>query len=214
MKKTRIGLIVVLAVAALAAGCVTTKKFETAVGDMTTRIDGVQTKVETQSSRIDKLESRDQELDGNIQKVGGQVDEVRGHASQAMDRAQAAEKAARGKVIWQVTLSNNDVRFASDKYDLTDGGRAALDQLIDKLKSFDKMVFVEIQGHTDDRGSEQANEVLGMRRAEAVRNYLHEKGIPLNLIQAISYGETKPVAANTTRDGRAANRRVEVLVLE
>jgi len=201
-------------VAVLAMGCVTTKKFEQTTGEMTTRIDGVQTKVEQESERIDKLEVKDGELAGEIQKVGGEVGVVRQATDQAMNKATAAEKAARGKVVWQVTLTNRDVRFNTDKFELTDSGRAVMDQLVDKLKSMDRMVFVEIQGHTDSRGSEQYNEALGMKRAEAVRNYMHDKGIPLNLISAISYGESKPIADNATEDGRASNRRVEVLVLE
>ena len=215
MKTTRLVTVsALLLCVVLASGCVTTKKFEQTVSDVTSRVDGVQTKVEAQSARIDKLETRDNELATNIEGVKGEVGQVRESSAQAMTRAEAAEKAARGKVIWQVTLSQNDVRFMSDGAELTDPGRAALDPLVDKLKSLDKMVFVEIQGHTDNRGGTEYNQVLGQKRAEIVRNYLHEKGIPLNLVSAISYGESKPIADNRTREGRAENRRVEVLVLE
>lgn len=213
--RNRLSLILVtMAALALAAGCVTTKKFETAMGDVSTRVDGVQTKVETQSGRIDKLEERDQQLAGDIQKVGTEVGTVRESANTAMTRAEEAHKAARGKVIWQVTLNNNDVRFKPDGFELTDDGRGALDQLVEKVKGLDRMVFIEVQGHTDSRGSEKYNEELGLRRASAVRDYLHDKGIPLNLISTISYGDKKPIANNKTRDGRAENRRVEILVLE
>jgi peptidoglycan-associated lipoprotein len=213
--KARLGLVIALFLTvALATGCVTTKKFETAMSDVTTRVDGVQTKVETQSGRIDKLEQSQGQLATDLQKTNGDVGQVRESSTAAMTRAQAAEKAARGKILWQVTLNNNDVRFGPDKFELADTGRQALDQLVDKLKSMDKMVFIEVQGHTDSRGGEQYNEVLGQRRAEMVRNYLHDHGIPLNLIAAISYGDKKPVADNKTREGRAENRRVEVLVLE
>ena len=193
--KLAFALVLVLAVG-LAVGCVTNKKFDTTVADMTTRVDGVQTKVEAQSARIDKLENKDKELQVGIDKVGTEAN------------------AAKGKVIWQVTLTNKDVRFDSDKAEMTDAGKAALDQLAAKLKTMDKMVFVEVQGHTDDRGSDQLNTALGQKRADVVRAYLHEKGIPLNLISAISYGKTRPIADNKTKDGRAQNRRVEVLVLE
>ena len=213
--KSRLVLTVAMVLAVtLAGGCVTTKKFETAMSDVTTRVDGVQTKVEQQSTRIDKLEASHNQLAGDLQQTKGEVGQVRDATTQAMTRAQAAEKAARGKVLWQVTLNNNDVKFGSDKFELGDGGRAALDQLVEKLKAMDKMVFVEVQGHTDNRGSEQYNEVLGQKRAEMVRNYLHDRGIPLNLISAISYGDKKPIADNKTKEGRAENRRVEVLVLE
>lgn len=198
---------------AVAVGCVTTKKFEQTVSEVTTRVDGVQTKVEQQSARIDKLEQTDTKLAGDIQKVDGNVKEVRQGVDKAMNEAQEAKKAAKGKVIWQVTLTNRDVQFGADKFELTEAGRSACDQLVQKLKSFDQMVFVEIQGHTDDRGSTQYNDILGMKRAEVVRNYLHDKGIPLNLMSAISYGESRPVAENQTEAGRAQNRRVEILVL-
>jgi outer membrane protein OmpA-like peptidoglycan-associated protein len=215
MTKSRFNLLLLVALVALVGvGCVTTKKFETGMAEMTTRVDGVQTKVEQQSARIDKLDQRDNELASGIQKVDGEVGQVRGQTEQAMTKASAAEKAARGKVLWQVTLTNNDVRFASAKFEITDSGKAVLDQLVDKLKAMDRMVFVEVQGHTDDRGSDQYNQVLGMKRAEAVRDYMHDKGFPLNLMSTISYGESKPIADNKTKDGRATNRRVEVLVLE
>lgn len=215
MAKSRLTMFMLIAlVGVLAAGCVTTKKFETSMAAMTTRVDNVQTKVEEHSSRLEKLDQKDTELAGNIQAVSSDVGQVRGQTVEAMDKATAAEKAARGKVLWQVTLTNNDVRFATDKFEITDSGRVVLDQLVDKLKSMDRMVFVEIQGHTDSRGSEQYNEVLGARRAEAARDYIHDKGIPLNLMSVISYGESKPIADNSTAEGRASNRRVEILVLE
>ncbi len=215
MAKSRLTMFVLLAlVGVLAAGCVTTKKFETSMAGMTTRVDNVQTKVEQQGSRIDKLEQSDTQLNAGLQQANGEIGNVKGQTAQAMTTAQAAEKAARGKVIWQVTLTNNDVRFATDKFEITESGRVVLDQLADKLKSMDRMVFVEIQGHTDSRGGEQYNYALGLKRAEAAESYLHDKGIPLNLMSVISYGETKPIADNNTEAGRASNRRVEILVLE
>ena len=76
-------------------------------------------------------------------------------------------------------------------------------------------MYIEIEGHTDNVGSEKYNHDLGLKRAEAVRNYLRkEGGIPLHAINVISYGESKPEADNSTRDGRAANRRVVINVLE
>ena len=66
----------------------------------------------------------------------------------------------------------------------------------------------------DASGNETYNKYLGEKRAEIVRDYLHEQGMPLNLMSTISYGEERPLADNATRDGRAQNRRVEVLVLE
>ena len=76
-------------------------------------------------------------------------------------------------------------------------------------------MFFEIEGHTDATGPDEYNMKLGEDRAMAVRNYLHDQhGIALNRMQVISYGETKPVADNKTKDGRAQNRRVVIKVLE
>jgi outer membrane protein OmpA-like peptidoglycan-associated protein len=76
-------------------------------------------------------------------------------------------------------------------------------------------VYFEIEGHTDSTGPEAYNEKLGLDRATAVRNYLHDQlGIALNRLEVISYGETKPVVDNKTREHRAQNRRVVINVLE
>ena len=88
------------------------------------------------------------------------------------------------------------------------------DELIAQLKADPKGAYFEIEGHTDNTGAAEFNKKLGLDRAEAVKAYLYEKHqIPLHKINVISYGEEKPVAPNTTRQGRAQNRRVVVRVL-
>ena len=215
MNKHRVGLMLIAGlVLLLAAGCVSNKKFETAVSDVSSRVDDVQSTVESNSEKIDKLSQKDSEIE---QKVG-QVDTRAGQAQQASEAAMAkaaeAAQAAKGKVLWQVTLTNRDVVFAVDNTEVTADGARVLDDLAAKLKSFDRMVFLEIQGHTDASGSEAYNKALGQKRAEVVRDYLHDQGIPLNLMSVISYGESRPVADNSSAEGRSANRRVEILVLE
>ncbi|HSM14146.1 MAG TPA: OmpA family protein, partial [Thermoanaerobaculia bacterium] len=71
-----------------------------------------------------------------------------------------------------------------------------------------------IQGHTDNVGGENYNEQLGKKRADVVMEYLAKAGIPIFRMAAISYGESAPVADNSTREGRAANRRVVLVVLQ
>lgn len=214
MNRTVSMLLVASLILLLGVGCVSNKKFETAIADVTSRVDGVQGGVETNSEKIDKLAKVDDEIKGEVAGVKVAADEASKTGAAAMAKAEEAAKAARGKVIWQVTLTNSDVRFGVDKTELSDSGNAVLDDLVAKLKAFDKMVFLEVQGHTDASGGESYNKVLGYKRAEAVRDYLHGKGIPLNLMSVISYGESKPLADNSSRDGRAQNRRVEILVLE
>jgi peptidoglycan-associated lipoprotein len=76
-----------------------------------------------------------------------------------------------------------------------------------------KNVYVEIQGHTDNTGSVQVNQNIGMMRAEAVRLFLNQRGVPLNRMSSISYRDTAPVAPNDSAASRAANRRVVLIVM-
>jgi len=73
---------------------------------------------------------------------------------------------------------------------------------------------IEIQGHTDNIGSESYNQRLSERRAEMVRNYLVARGVDRNRLRTKGFGETKPIADNKTADGRAINRRIEFKVIE
>ena len=70
---------------------------------------------------------------------------------------------------------------------------------------------LEIQGHTDDRGPADFNQLLSARRAQAVRDYLVGLGIGAGRLKAVGYGKTQPMATNATAEGRAKNRRVEFL---
>ncbi len=151
--------------------------------------------------------------DQRVSQVGSTASEARGTAREALDRANAAHKLAEGKFLYQVVLSDNSVKFPTDGSALSDEARARLDELADRLKSENRNVYLEIQGHTDARGSEAHNNALGLARAEAVRLYLNQQGVPLNRMSTISYGKTTPVAPNDTAEGRSQNRRVVIIVL-
>jgi len=89
--------------------------------------------------------------------------------------------------------------------------KAAIDDL---LKEFDgRELLFELEGHTDSTGSEEVNQRVGFKRAELVRDYLAQKGVPNEHIAVVSYGETRPVFENDTPDRRAHNRRVVVNVI-
>lgn len=152
-------------------------------------------------------------VDTQVQAQGARIDQVDGTAKEALDRAMAAGKLAEGKFLYQVVLSDDSVKFALNKWNLSPEASSRLDALAEKLKSENKNVYVEIQGHTDATGTEEYNEGLGEERAEAVRKYLNRQGVALNRLGTISYGEDAPVAPNDTREGRAANRRVVLVVL-
>jgi len=112
-----------------------------------------------------------------------------------------------------MVLSDDQVKFANNKYRLTPDGEAALTAFAEKLKADNKNVYVEVQGHTDATGSSEYNYRLGEERADAVRRYLNQQGVALNRIGSVSYGKDQPAAPNDTRAGRAQNRRVVVIVM-
>lgn len=132
---------------------------------------------------------------------------------EALERATAAGKLAEGKFLFQQVLSDDSMKFPIDKATLSPEAQQRLDAFVEKLRSENKNVYVEVQGHTDSTGPKQHNYELGEERAEAVRRYLNERGVALNRIGTISYGPDQPVAENRNREGRQQNRRVVLIVL-
>ena len=111
--------------------------------------------------------------------------------------------------ITEVTLTA-DTYFDFDKYNLKPEGRAALDELVAQMGDLNAVANVNVVGHTDSIGAPEYNQGLSERRAATVESYLIEKGVPADRINAIGKGESDPIASNSTREGRAQNRRVEV----
>ena len=102
--------------------------------------------------------------------------------------------------------------FGFDKDSLSDTGRAELDGLSDDLKRMTSIDNVSVVGHTDSTGPDAYNMGLSQRRAQTVKAYLVGKGIAADKITAKGMGETQPTASNATDEGRAQNRRVEILI--
>jgi outer membrane protein OmpA-like peptidoglycan-associated protein len=132
---------------------------------------------------------------------------------EALERAEAAGKLAEGKFLYQMVLSDDSVKFPVDGSRLSPEAQTRLMDFVQKLKTDNKNVYLEIQGHTDATGDQSANKRLGEARAEAVRLFMNQQGVPLNRMSTISYGQDSPVASNHTRAGRAQNRRVVVIVM-
>ncbi len=107
----------------------------------------------------------------------------------------------------------NNIFFASGKHELLAESFAELDKLLQVLNSNSKMK-IEISGHTDAVGADADNMNLSKNRANAVMNYLLEKGIAKDRLAAKGYGETKFIATNDTEQGKQLNRRVEFVILE
>ncbi|WP_277792461.1 OmpA family protein [Caulobacter endophyticus] len=167
------------------SGCATKKYVNTQVGAVNTRVDGH----DTQISELDKT------------------------SREALDRATAAGKLAEGKFMYSMVLSDDSVKFPTDQDALSPEAEQRLADFAAKLKEENKNVYLEIQGYTDATGEQDYNEKLGQRRADAVRKFLSRQGVALNRMATISYGAEDPVAPNETKEGRAQNRRVVIMVL-
>ncbi|MCO6175441.1 OmpA family protein [Flavobacterium sp. NRK F10] len=111
------------------------------------------------------------------------------------------------------TIRLNNIFFDSGKYDLLPESNAELDRLYKVLRENQKLT-IEIAGHTDAVGSDTNNMTLSNKRANAVMNYLTDKGIAKDRLTAKGYGETKFIATNETEEGKQQNRRVEFVIIE
>ena len=112
-----------------------------------------------------------------------------------------------------VVVTLGDVLFASGQAQLVEGGRSSLEEVVDLLQTEpDKKIRVE--GHTDSRGDADANLLLSEQRAQAVREALISLGVASERVSALGMGEDFPIASNEDEDGRARNRRVDVILLD
>jgi len=172
--------------------CATQKYVDEHVAPVQAQVSGVQSHQQAQDQQLAQLDQTTRD---------------------AMSRAEAANKLAEGKFLYQMVLSDDSVKFPVDGTKLSSEAETRLMDFVSKLKSDNKNVYLEIQGHTDSTGPKTLNVRLGEERAEAVRLFMNQQGVPLNRMATISYGPDAPVAPNNTREGRAQNRRVVLIVM-
>lgn len=165
-----------------------------------------QGRLEADKRAQDTLERTTQQVETEKQ---GRL-EAEKKAQDALDRLNkiaSVKKEDRGTVI---TLSGSVV-FASGRSTILASARPRLDEVALVLKESEGQSFV-VEGHTDSRGSAEMNQELSQRRAQVVRDYLVEQGVTADRIRAVGFGKLRPVADNDTAEGRANNRRVEIVV--
>jgi outer membrane protein OmpA-like peptidoglycan-associated protein len=162
--------------------------------------------------------------------VGEGINEVRGRADRAQSQADAAQARADEAITRasSTEASVGDLRANLDKYSLqntatvnfnfdsaqlTPEAKESLDQLASQIRDRGNFIL-EIQGFADSIGSDSYNNQLTQKRADAVRRYLAEQhNIPLFRMHILGFGEVRAVADNSTRAGRAQNRRVEIRLM-
>jgi len=221
--------IVALSVAALAAGgttaCATKGFVRNRVGEVNDKVESVSKSLEDTQERTRKNEAAIADANQKIVQVDQKAAAGNAAASEAAATARAtadraAEKAvavevATKRIVYEVTISEDQGNFKLNQAALPAEAKTRIDEMVNQLKATPNGAFIEVEGYTDNVGDKAYNEQLGLERAESVKRYLYQAHqIPLHRISVISYGSEKPVAPNTTRAGRAQNRRVVIRVLE
>ncbi len=215
--------VVVLAVGGSTA-CASKKFVRTSVGEVNDKVDSMGRSLEETQERTRKNEGRIGEVDQKAQAAAQSAQQAHSAAQSAQQAASEARNDANTKfdaidkaskrLVYEVVLSEDSGNFKFGKTVLPDEAKAKIDEMVAHLKQDPKNVYIEIEGHTDNVGDKAYNEKLGLERAQAVERYLYEQyQVPLHKMNAISYGEDKPIAPNKTKAGRAQNRRVVIKVL-
>jgi outer membrane protein OmpA-like peptidoglycan-associated protein len=143
----------------------------------------------------------------------GEVERRQAAEKRAADAAAALAKLSvkqepRGMVI---TLSGS-VLFVSNKSDLLPAAQTKLNDVADALTKQDPETKIVVEGYTDSQGSAESNQDLSQRRAQSVRDYLVSRGVAADRVTSQGFGLTRPIADNGSAEGRANNRRVEIVV--
>ncbi|MBH9551988.1 OmpA family protein [Inhella gelatinilytica] len=194
--------ILVLGTLAL-TGCATKDYVNESVAPVRSDVQGLNQRVQAQGEGLKSLDGR----------VSGQEERIKALQLEAQARALEAGKIRAPGFLMSTVLTDDRFKFKLGHAQLSAEAAAVLDELVAKLKADNQPVVLEIQGHTDSTGSADANQRLGLARAEMVRQHLARAGVPLHRMATISYGESAPMADNATAQGRSQNRRVQVVVM-
>lgn len=211
MKKSLLVLVGILVLAGFLTlnwGCATKKYVNTEIASVDKKVSSISTEVEEAQKRI-------KEHDEKLATIGELIKQHDSQFKQVDGKIEEVKTLIRGNLVMKATLTSNEAKFAFNSAELTPQAKAAIDNFVQKLIQENKGVYIEIQGHTDNVGPEEVNLALGQKRAEAVMMYLYKTyHIPLHRMAAVSLGSSSPIADNKTKEGRAQNRRVEILVYE
>ena len=113
------------------------------------------------------------------------------------------------EVIEKINYAAKSIQYATGSAKILPSSFKSLDEVVSIMKT-DNSLMIDVEGHSDNAGSEERNKQLSSERAESVKNYLISKGIEAKKITAQGFGTEKPIADNNTKAGRAQNRRTEM----
>jgi outer membrane protein OmpA-like peptidoglycan-associated protein len=160
-----------------------------------------QAQAEAEKARADQAAAQQQ-----AQRAVNQTEQMRERLKEQLNQVLATRETARGLIV-----NMSDVLFDFNKYTLKPGAREKLAKVSGILLSYPNLQM-QVEGYTDNIGSDEYNQKLSEERADAVRDYLVSQGVSQATISAAGYGKADPVADNSTASGRAENRRVQLVV--
>jgi len=220
---------------AVLSGCATKKYVREQLQTLQPTIQEAQNTSKENAERIDAVDRRAQQGITVAQAADQKAGQAQQAAETAQDAAQSADRKAdtanqgvqqannKLNTLESRVSSINDnytqsetqtIVFAMNSSTLSDQAKSSLDRIAGDLSGQSSGYMLELQGYTDNSGSEQYNVGLSQRRAEAVERYLVSKNVPLFRVSIVGLGKENPIADNKTSEGRAQNRRVEVRVLK
>lgn len=141
-------------------------------------------------------------------KLTKQQEAITERLTKALGKMASGAKTNHGYVV-----SLSGVAFATGESALNTEGKYVLPKLSGVMLAFDDMKL-SIEGHTDSTGSDEANHKLSLARADSVKAFLAEMGVPASIMTTQGFGAEKPLMPNDTPEGRAKNRRVEIVLIE
>jgi outer membrane protein OmpA-like peptidoglycan-associated protein len=157
-------------------------------------------------ARAAEAQSAQRQAEQSAQQATQQTEQMRERLKDQLNQVLATRETARGLIV-----NMSDVLFDTGQYTLKPGAREKLAKVSGILLAYPALQL-QVEGYTDNVGSEDFNQTLSEKRADAVRDYLTSQGVSMTNISAAGYGMNDPIADNSTSQGRAENRRVQLVV--
>jgi len=157
-------------------------------------------------ARAAEAQAAQHQAEQSAQQATQQTEQMREKLKDQLNQVLATRETARGLIV-----NMSDVLFDTGQYTLKPDAREKLAKVSGILLAYPNLQL-QVEGYTDNVGSDQFNQTLSQERADAVRTYLSSQGVAQTNISAAGYGKTDPVADNSTSQGRAENRRVQLVV--
>ena len=170
-------------------------------------LDAFRNELEQLKNQLNKTDDDVKNLSDDVNNTNKKQDQINKDLKNDIDNLRKALEDLKTQKEASAVMQNIEFKF--DSADLSATSFSALDDIVATLKSNSTWNKVTIAGHTDNIGTKELNKKLSEARANAVKEYLVKNGIPASKIETVGYGAEKPVASNSTSNGRQQNRRVE-----